>query len=246
MSNKSNGTQNQAPIGTNNKKPSENDKRRKSRPKLSGKSLLGENKSKLKPWQKLKSVATDSKNKNNQEDATSVRYEMKDGEGVVSAIPTPSSDLKIEDISDDQSISTAVISKVDIIKETKKLNGVTDISRSSTPLKEKLILPLSRAGSSKRERTLVTDIEIINEKKSLLSKREPTKTSLGAKSHVSVDDAQVQNNATVIYPPEENKPKSVLTNDESYIRSAIPYLPLGLSVICLCMNIFIPGSGKSI
>lgn len=245
---KSNGTQNLAPVATNNKKSSENDKRRKSRPKIPGKSLLTENKSKLKPWQKLKTTAaSDSKNqKNNQEDEGSVRYEMKDGEGVISAIQTPSSDLKIEDISDDQSISTAVISKIDIIKETKKLNGVADISRSSTPLKEKFILPLSRAGSSKKERTFVTDIENINEKKSLLSKREPTKTSLGAKSQVSVDDTQVQNNATVIYPPEEIKPKSVLTNDESYIRSAIPYLPLGLSVMCLCMNIFIPGSGTII
>lgn len=45
--------------------------------------------------------------------------------------------------------------------------------------------------------------------------------------------------------PEDEKTKSVVSNSDSWIQSAIPYLPLGLSVICLLMNIIIPGSGIS-
>ncbi|ESO83569.1 hypothetical protein LOTGIDRAFT_133311 [Lottia gigantea] len=43
--------------------------------------------------------------------------------------------------------------------------------------------------------------------------------------------------------PVEEKPKSPLTNTDSWIRSAIPHLPLGVAVLCLLLNIIIPGSG---
>ena len=52
--------------------------------------------------------------------------------------------------------------------------------------------------------------------------------------------AQAQQNTT-----EESGDKSKntqLTND-SYLRAAIPYLPRWMAIICLIMNIFIPGSG---
>jgi hypothetical protein len=52
-------------------------------------------------------------------------------------------------------------------------------------------------------------------------------------------------NATVINPPGDDKPKSVVASDESYIQSAIPVLPLPAAVMCLLLNILIPGMGKS-
>ncbi|XP_061168830.1 uncharacterized protein LOC133178084 [Saccostrea echinata] len=42
---------------------------------------------------------------------------------------------------------------------------------------------------------------------------------------------------------EDEKTKALVVNSDPYIHSAIPYLPLQLSVICLVMNIFLPGSG---
>ncbi|XP_062570403.1 uncharacterized protein LOC134232456 [Saccostrea cucullata] len=42
---------------------------------------------------------------------------------------------------------------------------------------------------------------------------------------------------------EDEKTKTLVVNSDPYIHSAIPYLPLQLSVICLVMNIFLPGSG---
>lgn len=45
---------------------------------------------------------------------------------------------------------------------------------------------------------------------------------------------------------EDERTKSLVSSSEPWIQSAIPYLPLGLSVICLLMNIIIPGSGKNI
>jgi hypothetical protein len=43
---------------------------------------------------------------------------------------------------------------------------------------------------------------------------------------------------------DEDRTKSFVSSSDPWIHSAIPYLPLELSVICLVMNIIIPGSGK--
>lgn len=72
-------------------------------------------------------------------------------------------------------------------------------------------------------------------------------------NQVSKNDGECSNSATepaVQYAnhskdPEDEKTKSVVSNSDSWIQSAIPYLPLGLSAICLLMNIIIPGSGIS-
>lgn len=36
----------------------------------------------------------------------------------------------------------------------------------------------------------------------------------------------------------------IMSNDGSLIKSAIPYLPLPVAVICLIVNIILPGVGK--
>jgi len=57
----------------------------------------------------------------------------------------------------------------------------------------------------------------------------------------SVDGRNVD--YSVVYmPPEEKKP-SVYSVEDSWIRQAIPFLPLWVAVICLVMNILLPGSG---
>nr|KAI8741211.1 hypothetical protein BgiMline_022743 [Biomphalaria glabrata] len=60
-------------------------------------------------------------------------------------------------------------------------------------------------------------------------------------------DYRIQN-ATAVMVPEaaDEKPKSVLTNDETFIKNAIPYLPLSLAIACLLLNIVIPGSGTAL
>ncbi|RUS86545.1 hypothetical protein EGW08_005684, partial [Elysia chlorotica] len=78
---------------------------------------------------------------------------------------------------------------------------------------------------------------------SLTSRRDSARPSVDAMSRRSVD-YRIRTTATVIQAPgEADKSKSMLTRDESYIKSAIPCLPLGLAVTCLVLNICLPGFG---
>ncbi|GFR99480.1 protein SPEC3 [Elysia marginata] len=78
---------------------------------------------------------------------------------------------------------------------------------------------------------------------SLTSRRDSTRPSFDAMSRRSVD-YRIRTTATVIQAGgEAEKSRSMLTRDESYIKSAIPYLPLSLAVTCLVLNIFLPGLG---
>ncbi|XP_012934555.1 uncharacterized protein LOC101850126 [Aplysia californica] len=73
---------------------------------------------------------------------------------------------------------------------------------------------------------------------SLYSKRDSTLDSVSRKSV----DYRIRNTTTVILPHTDEKPtKSVVANDET-----TPYLPLGLAVTCLCLNIVLPGSGTAV
>ena len=74
-----------------------------------------------------------------------------------------------------------------------------------------------------------------------VTRRESTKYSLGSRKSM---DMRVQY-TTVQMPTTEDKTKpSVYATDDSWIRIAIPYLPVGLAVFCLLMNICVPGLGK--
>lgn len=48
----------------------------------------------------------------------------------------------------------------------------------------------------------------------------------------------------VMMPVVTEEKKSVFSQEESWIRVAIPYLPLWVAVVCLILNIVLPGAGK--
>ena len=84
--------------------------------------------------------------------------------------------------------------------------------------------------------------DVSDNKTALLQRQESTKLSLCGSSRISLDGVVNQ----VTYP-KDDKPKptgSVVGNNDSFIQSAIPCLPLSLAVVCLIMNIFVPGSGN--
>ncbi|XP_059140676.1 uncharacterized protein LOC131928623 [Physella acuta] len=94
-------------------------------------------------------------------------------------------------------------------------------------------------GLSPREHTLDED------NFSMSSRRDSARHSLDSASRKSVD-YRIRNATTAVQPFAEEKPKSVLTNDENFIMNAIPYLPLSLAIICLFLNIVLPGSGTAL
>ena len=55
---------------------------------------------------------------------------------------------------------------------------------------------------------------------------------------------QLKSDFASIQMPEDDK-SSILQNEDSWIRVAIPYLPTHIAVLCLLLNIAIPGSGKN-
>ncbi|CAH1792093.1 unnamed protein product [Owenia fusiformis] len=69
-------------------------------------------------------------------------------------------------------------------------------------------------------------------------------SKLSLASRTSIDLNKLQN-AKVVHPDdvEENKRKQVAQTNDSYIRNAIPYLPLWFAIICLVLNILLPGTG---
>ncbi|XP_041352715.1 protein stum-like [Gigantopelta aegis] len=86
----------------------------------------------------------------------------------------------------------------------------------------------------------VSTVDDKDDKLSVESRRDSTMLSLDSASRKSVD---FRNTSTTHHIPEE-KPRSILNaNNDSWIRSAIPYQPLSLSILCLLLNIFLPGTG---
>ncbi|XP_060071588.1 uncharacterized protein LOC132551465 [Ylistrum balloti] len=120
-------------------------------------------------------------------------------------------------------------------------NGISLISNGIPPRKEnsffreKSTLAPPKTPTTKKER-----LDTPDSKKSV-SRRESSKLSLDGASHVSVDAAL--QTAGVVYPTEDKPQKSVFSNNDSWIRSAIPSLPLWFAITCLVFNILIPGSG---
>ncbi|CAC5393719.1 unnamed protein product [Mytilus coruscus] len=75
--------------------------------------------------------------------------------------------------------------------------------------------------------------------KRILIPKEITKLSIDNQSEASVNGA-IQ--STSVSVPIE-KPRYIIAHNDSWIMSVIPYLPLGLAVVYLILNIVIPGSG---
>ncbi|KAK3093966.1 hypothetical protein FSP39_022352 [Pinctada imbricata] len=75
--------------------------------------------------------------------------------------------------------------------------------------------------------------------------RDGTKSSIATLQIIGEQGTNNNNNtvSTGTRYVSEEKGMSVISNNDSWIQSAIPYLPLGLSVLFLIMNIIIPGSG---
>ncbi|BFZ11637.1 hypothetical protein BsWGS_14676 [Bradybaena similaris] len=68
--------------------------------------------------------------------------------------------------------------------------------------------------------------------------------SLDSVSRKSVD-FRIKNVTKVVLPSMDEEPKAASSSDESFIRNAIPFLPLPLAVCCLVLNVVIPGSGTA-
>ncbi|XP_050406219.1 protein stum [Patella vulgata] len=83
------------------------------------------------------------------------------------------------------------------------------------------------------------------DKLSVGSRRDSTKYSIDSMSRKSVD-IRMQNHVALVNKHNEEKPKSPLAKTDSWIRSAIPYLPISVAIICLMLNILIPGTGTMV
>lgn len=123
--------------------------------------------------------------------------------------------------------------------DTSKQNGHVTPSTEAPPnafTRTKSTLAPPRTPLLKKERTDTPD------SKKSLTRQDSVKTSSDGTSRVSVDAAL--QTAGVVYPPEEKQQKSVISNNDSGIRSAIPSLPLWFAIVCLVMNVLVPGSGE--
>ncbi|XP_067682309.1 DNA ligase 1-like [Haliotis asinina] len=81
---------------------------------------------------------------------------------------------------------------------------------------------------------------------SIGSRRDSTKLSLSDSMSRKSVDFRVANATTVVIPAsgqDDEKQKSHVGSNDSWIRSAIPYMPLSLSILCLLLNIVVPGTG---
>lgn len=78
-----------------------------------------------------------------------------------------------------------------------------------------------------------------NRRPSISSRRESNRSN---DSRVSaIDFSKLETNG--LKKDDDDKGKTV-TNTDSYIRTAIPYLPQSLAIFCLILNILLPGSGR--
>ncbi|CAL1532143.1 unnamed protein product, partial [Lymnaea stagnalis] len=80
---------------------------------------------------------------------------------------------------------------------------------------------------------------------SLSSRRDSARHSFDSSARRSME-YRLQHTTAAMQAEADEKPKSVLTNDETFIKNAIPYLPLGLAICCLILNVIIPGSGTAL
>ncbi|CAD5121323.1 DgyrCDS9850 [Dimorphilus gyrociliatus] len=77
-----------------------------------------------------------------------------------------------------------------------------------------------------------------NRRPSISSRRESNRSN---DSRVSaIDFSKLE---TTGHKKDDEEKGKTITNTDSYIRTAIPYLPQSLAILCLILNILLPGSG---
>ncbi|KAK6182266.1 hypothetical protein SNE40_009986 [Patella caerulea] len=112
--------------------------------------------------------------------------------------------------------------------------------RKDSKVNGKTALSVPASATGKRDGTQGDE-----DKLSVGSRRDSTKYSIDSMSRKSVD-IRIQNQVALVNKQNEEKPKSPLANTDSWIRSAIPYLPISVAIICLMLNILIPGTGTMV
>ncbi|XP_063425807.1 uncharacterized protein LOC134709572 [Mytilus trossulus] len=91
----------------------------------------------------------------------------------------------------------------------------------------------------KKEQNEIKKATKKDSEKRILIPKEITRLSIDNQSVLSVDGA-IQSTSV---PVQIENPRSIIVPNDSWIMSVIPYLPLGLAVVYLILNIVIPGSG---
>ncbi|KAL8583860.1 hypothetical protein ACOMHN_040329 [Nucella lapillus] len=81
----------------------------------------------------------------------------------------------------------------------------------------------------------------LDERASLGSRRDSVRLSVDSTSRKSVDYRLSTPQYGTGYG--DDRTKSLLMHDDSIIRAAIPFLPVRLAVVCLVLNIVLPGAG---
>lgn len=117
-----------------------------------------------------------------------------------------------------------------------KLSIAKTEDNSTSDRKESLPVPANLSTETKHLNDSRRDSNISNVK-------EGSKLSL--LSSVSHRSIPIKTDFTTVQMPADDK-RSVPTYEDSWIRVAIPYLPLWLAVVCLLLNILIAGSGELI
>lgn len=112
--------------------------------------------------------------------------------------------------------------------EPNQNGGVTKVSDVS-----------SKTNHVKKEQNEIKKATKKDSEKRILIPKEITRLSIDNQSVLSVDGA-IQSTSV---PVQIEKPRSIIVPNDSWIMSVIPYLPLGLAVVYLILNIVIPGSG---
>lgn len=119
------------------------------------------------------------------------------------------------------------------------LNGGVSVGATSPSGTRKISLAVPIPGSVLRDSTNTEDDRV-----SVGSRRDSVRLSLDMGSRKSIDIRAQAAVVANLNAANDVKPKSIQTANDSFIRSAIPCLPLGVSILFLVMNIILPGLGK--
>lgn len=118
--------------------------------------------------------------------------------------------------------------------------GVSKAETIVSPARRKSSLTVPNTFTSGTELNLQS--EAGKKDSELSTERQGSKLSLYSQGSISRRSPDYKFDYTTIIMPAEDK-RNEFSPEESWIRVAIPYLPLKLSVTCLILNIIIPGSG---
>ena len=138
--------------------------------------------------------------------------------------------------------------------QTKAVNGVPSSKKIETSASDSLSVPLTKDGCEGSNGSETAegsnarkDSSSPSSRSDPLSVRRESVVSFASRmSNSGIDFSKIHaaNLAPDTAEVDETESKSVVTTDDSYIRSAIPILPVGLASLCLVMNMLMPGTGK--